>query len=455
MHGMHCSVVVPRREISLRGLQSAKPKARSRAFACTNAASTLGSLPVVVLKGGKKKMLLGDTPAVTLFPGSIDCVIGRPPPSRGDPVVVVDGSRESFLAFGVYNPESTFAVRILEFFGKDSFDGEKEVDLDHLIRTRLAAAATLRTDALALGRVTDAFRLCNAEGDRIPGLIVDVYGCVAVVQSSAAWIEANRAAVVGALEDMGYRVVWRPAVDMLALEGVVVQGDEAFEGAGEDEGAPSSNVVVEEHGIKFNVDTGSQKTGFYCDQRDNRQQIRSIAEGKSVADICCFSGGFAIYAATGGAARVVGVDSSQQAVDLATSNAALNRVDGVCEFVKADASDWMDQAIKAGQKFDIVILDPPKLAPNKKALTNATRKYVSLNAKAMRLVKNGGILMTCSCSGAMTQSGDFRSTVIAAAARRSGVQATVLSKAGAGADHTIDVRYSESEYLSAYLVRVM
>jgi len=409
------------------------------------------ALPLVVLKGGKKKMLQGDTPAVTLFPGAIDCVIGRPPPGRGDLVLVVDGTRESVLAYGVYNPDSTLAVRVLGFFGKNAvdLDAPPPIDLDALVQERLLAAASLRTEALALREVTSAFRLCNAEGDMVPGLIVDVFGGVAVVQSSAAWIEARRGVVTACLEGLGYAVVWRAAVDMLALEGIEVSDE------GEEQGAQERQVVViEEHGVKFNVDTSSQKTGFYCDQRDNRRVIREIARGKSVADLCCYSGGFAIYAALGGATRAVGVDSSQQAVDLATSNAALNGVDGVCRFVKADASDWMDEAIKAGEEYDLVVLDPPKLAPTRKSLTNATRKYVSLNTKAMRLVKDGGLLMTCSCSGAMTQGGTFRSAVIAAAARRAGVQASLVSMAGAGADHVIDLRYGEGEYLSNYVVRV-
>lgn len=344
-----------------------------RATPCQKA-ETFGQLPLVVLKGGKKKMMVGDTPAVTLFPGAIDCVIARPPPSTGDPVLVVDGTRESVLAYGVYNPESTFAVRILEFYGKNDFDGDTpypEEYLDDLIRSRVHAAADLRTATMGLNKVTSAWRLCNAEGDYLPGLIVDVFGEVAVVQSSAAWIEARRDVVTGCLEDRGFEVIWRPAVDMLALEGLDVDAMNAVDAEGKR--APRK-IIVEEHGIKFHVDTGSQKTGFYCDQRDNRRKVGTMAEGKSVVDICCYSGGFGIYAAVGGASRVVGVDSSQQAVDLAAANAVLNNVDSVCEFVRKDASDWMDEAIKAGEKFDIVILDPPKLAPNRKSLANATRK---------------------------------------------------------------------------------
>lgn len=146
------------------------PRRHVACHAETNASAserTWGQLPLVVLKGGKKKMLMGPNPALTLFPGAIDCVIARPPPSIGDEVLVVDGTRESVLAYGIYNPESTFAVRILEFFGKSDFDGDRpycEEHLDGLIQARLRAAAELRTDALALGEVTSAWRLCNAEG---------------------------------------------------------------------------------------------------------------------------------------------------------------------------------------------------------------------------------------------------------------------------------------------------
>lgn len=474
------------------GIAQTQRKPRRFLLCHAMAAQTWGQLPLVVLKGGKKKMLMGPNPALTLFPGAIDCVIARPPPSIGDPVLVVDGGRESVLAYGIYNPESTFAVRILEFFGKNGFDGDRaysEEYLDGLIRARLRVAAELRRDALALGEMTSAWRLCNAEGtndwnylcvvvlfllpysltlvlvyftrsvshqlhigDNLPGLVVDVFGGAAVVQSSAAWIESRREVVEGCLKEMGFDVIWRPAVDMLALEGMEIAHVEAAEAGGEEPN--DRKIIVEEHGVKFEVDTGSQKTGFYCDQRDNRAKICSIARGKSVADICCYSGGFGIYAAVGGASRVVGVDSSQQAVELATSNAALNGVEAVCEFVKQDASAWMDAAIDAGEKFDIVILDPPKLAPSRKSLVNATRKYVSLNTRAMKLVRDGGILMTCSCSGAMTQSHTFRSAVIAASAGRAGVHASLVSKAGAGGDHVIDPRYPEGEYLSNYMVRI-
>jgi YD repeat-containing protein len=431
-------------------------KTTCHAMAAQSNAQTWGQLPLVVLKGGKKKMLLGPNPALTLFPGAIDCVIARPPPSIGDPVLVVDGGRESVLAYGIYNPESTFAVRILEFFGKSDFDGDRAYSgeyLEGLIGARLRVAAELRTRALALGGVTSAWRLCNAEGDNLPGLVVDVFGSVAVVQSSAAWIEARRVVVETCLREMGLDVIWRPALDMLALEGIDIDMDVDMD-MDMNEETQGRKIIVEEHGVKFEVDPGGQKTGFYCDQRDNRVKIHSIAQGKSVADICCYSGGFGIHAAVGGARRVVGVDSSQQAVDLAATNAALNGVDAVCDFVKQDASAWMDAAIDAGEKFDIVVLDPPKLAPSRKSLVNATRKYVSLNTRAMKLVRDGGILMTCSCSGAMTQSHTFRSAVIAASAGRAGVQASLLSKAGAGGDHVIDPRYPEGEYLSNYMVRI-
>lgn len=254
-------------KLSLSPRHAVRPKPFSRGATLVVSASapttTSTGLPLVVLKGGKKKMLVGDTPAVTLFPGAIDCVIsshlGRPPPGAGDLVLVVDGTRESVLAYGVYNPDSTFAVRVLGFFGKNAvdLDAPPPIDLDALVQERLVAAASLRTEALALREVTSAFRLCNAEGDMVPGLIVDVFGGVAVVQSSAAWIEARRGVVTACLEGLGYAVVWRAAVDMLALEGIEVSED-----GEEPQGAPQV-VVIEEHGVKFNVDTSSQKTGGY------------------------------------------------------------------------------------------------------------------------------------------------------------------------------------------------
>ena len=190
------------------------------------------------------------------------------------------------------------------------------------------------------------------------------------------------------------------------------------------------------------------------DQRDNRQALRSLvaASGaRAVADLCCYTGGFAINAAAGGAERVVGVDSSAPALALAAANAQLNDVAERCEFVRADVEGWMRQ--QPPGTFDVVVLDPPKLAPTRASLLKAVGKYKRLNRLAMALLRPGGLLLTCSCSGAVAQSGSFPQIVRAAAAEV-GRSLAVLRTSGAAADHPLDVAFGEGAYLSCVLACV-
>ncbi len=438
------------------------------------------TLPKVVLKGGKNKLFQGANRAMIVYTGAIDCVIGRPPPEAGDAVLLCNGKRE-IMGLGVINPESLYAVRIVEAFergvlpeylSKENIDAEEI--LHRIIRTRIDDAITLR-QALSLpclhddgtGKTT-AYRLINSEGDFISGLIVDVFDSVAVVSSSAIWIEKRKPIIVEhLLQSLEYvdRVVWRPSREMLEMEGMtseeldaLCEGDSTEEQGGDDAAAieeeEEEGAIVEECGAHFHVAPRGQKTGFYVDQRENRLFISQISKGKDILDICCYSGGFSIQAARGGATSVTGVDSSQAAIDLAQRNATLNGLN-TCTFVKQDASKFMDESIGQERQWDIVILDPPKLAPTRKSLASARRKYESLNTKAMKLVKPGGLLMTCSCSGAMTQSHGEFTKVILSAAQRAGVSATIIHKRGAGGDHPINPNYPEGEYLSNYLVRIL
>jgi 23S rRNA G2069 N7-methylase RlmK/C1962 C5-methylase RlmI len=173
-----------------------------------------------------------------------------------------------------------------------------------------------------------------------------------------------------------------------------------------------------------------------------------------VLDLCCYAGGFALSAAAGGAAEVLGIDSSPTAVELARANVELNSWQETCDFQRADVEDFMKQALEQRRQWDLVVLDPPKLAPNRRALDKATRRYRRLNSLAMRLVAPGGLLMTCSCSGAMSQSDTFVPT-LQQAARDAGRRVTVLREAGAAPDHTIDPAYPEGRYLTNVLLRVL
>lgn len=349
---------------------------------------------------------------------------------------------------------------------------ELALDVSRLLRARVAEAARLRelmgvtpTPAQAsAGEPTSAFRLLNAEGDGLSGLVVDVFAHAAVVQSNAQWTENNRAHIEEALlKELPYvrRIVWRRNEAMLKLEGGEDALEDAHEGAlggegeGEgDSGSEGDTVEVCEGGLSFGVDLAKgQKTGFYCDQRDSRAWLRSLAgvRGASVLDLCCYTGGFALSAAAGGAGRVLGVDSSERAVTMAQSNAQRNEAlvgETQLSFRAGDAIDVARELAASGERFDIVVLDPPKLAPSAKAVRKAERKYAAFNAAALECLRPGGILVTHSCSGAVARSGQLRE-IVEGVALRAGRRAQLVRRAGAAPDHPVSASYPESQYLDS------
>ena len=240
----------------------------------------------------------------------------------------------------------------------------------------------------------------------------------------------------------GAKVIWRPAVSRLKSEGLTVE-------VAEDAGAA---VEATEANLAYEVDVLGQKTGFYCDQRDNRAYLAPLCRGKRVLDLYCYSGGFALAAAKHGALSCVGVDSSRRAVELATRNAARNRLEGTCTFTTSDVSAFL----KASDTlYDVVVCDPPKLAPSARDLPKAKRKYQKINALAMNAVKPGGLLLTCSCSSAVTTTPGAFLGILQEAARDAGKRLTVLRTVGAAADHVIQSAFPEGAYLTAVLVQVV
>eukprot|EP00198_Chlamydomonas_reinhardtii_P008920 XP_001698257.1 RNA methyl transferase-related protein [Chlamydomonas reinhardtii] len=422
-----------------------------------------------------------------VYGGAVDCVIGRPPPGVGDVVVVCDANRRS-IGWGVFNPHSMFRVRMLALQTEEDAQpsgplAAARLDVGALLRLRLGQAAALRRSMGLPGPETNVYRLVNSEGDRLSGLVADVLGDTVVVQVVAGWVQRYRSDVEAAIREATglSRIVWRPAWRILAEEGLTPPPEEqqqqqegAKAGAEEEsEAEQAERVEVREAGLRYWASPMGQKTGFYADQRDSRaflarvvraqaQQASGSSSGSSgsgsagptVLDLCCYSGGFALSAAAAGASRVVGVDSSEAAVQLAAANAELNGLGGVASFVRADVSDYMREAVQQGHQYDVVVLDPPKLAPDRNSLARARIKYTRLNSLAMRLVKPGGLLITCSCSGAMTQSGEFTEMVIEAA-RQVGRQATALREAGAAPCHCLNPAYPEGEYLTNLTLRLL
>ncbi|KAJ6802171.1 uncharacterized protein M6B38_179190 [Iris pallida] len=382
----------------------------SSSAACSSSLQELAAnrkgLARVVLKKGKTQLFKDGSPMV--YSGAVDRIIGRPPPRTGDIVLVADGS-EKAIGWGLYNSVSMFCVRLMQLEEEATRDPFCALNMEKLLEARFDAAMDLRNKMGLPSADTNAYRLINSEGDRLSGIIVDVFGDVAVVASSAAWVEKYKPQVeFHVARTSGVKhVKWRPSIDILKEEGLDISDQQ-------DSNPPpcSGRVKVMENGIYYFVSLEGQKTGFYADQRENRHLISLISKGQKVLDVCCYTGGFAFNAAHGGASSVIGIDSSLPALELAKENVLLNELDPAkISFLREDASEFMKRAASRNESWDVVVLDPPKLAPRRKVLQSASGMYRNLNSLAMQITKRGGLLMTCSCSGAMTQSGLFLRTL--------------------------------------------
>lgn len=410
-------------------------------FGAARAALITQATCEVTLAGGKARLFRQGNPLV--FAGAVSRVAGKP--AAGDVVDVVDGAG-SFIGWGVFNPHSMYRVRLLAHNEPELI---RHRDVDALLAYRIAAAAEVRRACCLPSERTTAYRLINGEGDRLSGLMVDVFGDTAVAVSSAIWLEKHSGAIRAALGSLSEirTVVWRRNAARLKQDGY-----ELVEGVAEaDADERAEAVQVKEHGLLYQVEpTAGQKSGFYCDQRDNRRMLAELCAGRRVLDLFCYSGGFAINAAAAGAAAVTGVDSSEGAISLARSNAELNGVADRCEFVKSDVLKYLRDEAAPGS-FDVIICDPPKLAPSVKDLPRATTKYKKFNRMALRALKPGGLVLSCTCSGAMAQSGGFV-RMMQDAAQAEGRSLTLLREVGAANCHVVNPAYPESAYLQCALV---
>jgi 23S rRNA (cytosine1962-C5)-methyltransferase len=391
----------------------------------------------VVLKPKRARPFFGRHPWV------LDTAILRVEgdPAEGDVVDLLthDGH---FVARGLWNPASRIRVRLY------AFDAALPVD-DALFRRRLEAAVTLRRD-LGLDARDGGCRLVNSEGDDCSGLIVDRYADWLAVQVTAL-------ALVRRLD-----MITDTLVELVAPRGILLRGAER--GLAKLEGlhlpdrllrgaAPDGPAFVLEHGLTFGIDlTEGQKTGFYLDQRDNRQAAARHARGRRVLDMFCYAGGFGVAAAVSGGARsVLAVDSSAKATALARANADLNGAANVA-VETADAFERLAALVAAGERFGMVVLDPPKFARSRASLDDALRAYHRVNRLAVDLLEPGGILVTCSCSGSVSRD-DFLQ-MLAGVAQRSGRPIQLLEVRGAAADHPVSASCLEGEYLKCVIARV-
>lgn len=388
----------------------------------------------IYLKRGKEESLLRFHPWV--FSGAIhhaDAGI-----QEGDTVRVI-ASTGDYIAVGHYQVGS-IAVRVLSF---------SDITIDQSFwRERLAAAITMRCHiGIADNPENNTYRLVHGEGDWLPGLVIDCYGSTAVMQAHSVGMHLNRMDICQALTDvMGGRIqqVYYKSETTLPYKAHLEEEDGFIFGHTDDD-------IAVENGLKFHVDwLRGQKTGFFVDQRENRSLLEHYSKDKSVLNMFCYTGGFSVYAMRGGAKCVHSVDSSAKAIEITNNNIGLNfpgdpRHEAYCE----DAFRFLEEK---KDKYDIVVLDPPAFAKHRAALHNALKGYIRLNAKGIRLVKEGGLLFTFSCSQAVSKD-QFRSAVFTAAAQ-SGRKVRIIHQLHQPADHPINIYHPEGEYLKGLVLYV-
>lgn len=391
----------------------------------------------VILHKGKEKAAWQLHPWI--FSGAIKTVDGTP--ANGTLIKVFNVDKE-FIAYGVYNAHSRVAVRLLEW------NQEHPVD-EMWWRRRLQRAVALRTHLLT--DQNDTVRLVFAEADFLPGLIVDKYGDFLSIQVHSSGVEAVKAIIVDEL------------VQLIHPRGIYERSDlnaRQHEGLPDANGLlygekPSDFVDVIENGIRYQINImEGQKSGFYCDQRDNRSLTAQYVRGKRVLDCFCYTGGFTLNALKSGASSVVSVDSSALAIETLQKNLACNNLDVTTHTaVQADVNKYLRQLGEEEEKFDVVILDPPKYAPSRSALEKAARAYKDLNRRALLLLESGGLLATFSCSGAMDI--DTFKQVVAWAALDAGKEIQFIRQFSQPEDHPVRASFPEGEYLKGLLVRVV
>jgi 23S rRNA (cytosine1962-C5)-methyltransferase len=392
--------------------------------------------PVVTMKRGRVKPLIYRHPWV--FSASIDRVAGDP---RDGEVVEVRDEAGRFLATGLWSGRSQIRVRC--------FAWEPGVDLDAgLIRARIRAAARFRREWLSLPSAeTTAFRLVHSEADLLPGLVVDRFGDLLVIQVSTAGLEARREAILDALEaELAPRAILERDDDEARRKEGLAPAAAIQRGA-----APEGPIEIRENGLVFEVDLGAgQKTGFFCDQRENRAAVAALARGRRVLDAFSYTGAFAIYAARGGAAEVTGIESSGRAVEAARRNAERNGV--AATFLEADVFKALGEARREGRNWDLVVLDPPKYATSRAALPHALQKYKELLALGIRATAAGGALVACSCSGLIDE--PTFEALLREAALETRRDLRIFRRGRQAPDHPVAIGCPESLYLQAVFCHV-
>ena len=391
---------------------------------------------MVVIREGREKSLLRRHPWV--ISGALESF---PEGETGVQKVVSHEGR--FLAWGWFDEQSHIPLRLL------SWKEDEEPDTAWW-RDMVRRSVYRRSSFFVPDSPTNTFRIIHGEADFLPGVAADVYAHSIRVIISARPAYENRQAVVDEL------------LSLLKPESIVLSTDPSFCGIEHlkeitevyPKGAVAGETVVRESSIKYSVNLlGGQKSGFFCDQRENRNRFERYVKDQTVLDLCCYSGAFTLHALRGGAQYVDSVDASQDALDNLKKNLELNDQLNTSR-VRTERADMFEYLRSMPRnKYSVIVLDPPKLAKTSKALEEAKKGYKDLNRVAMEKIKDGGILVTCSCSGALSRE-DFR-TVISWAAKDAGVEAQVLETLGQAEDHPVRLAFPESEYLKVFILRVL
>jgi len=384
----------------------------------------------LILKPKREKSLLRRHPWI--FSGAIQQVDGNPVSGETVSLLSLQGD---LLALAAYSPTSQIRARVW------TFDPNEKVDAE-FFRKRIQRAISAR-HALNIAGTSDAYRLIHAESDGLPGLIVDRYGDMLVLQSLTAGSEFWKETIANILlEETGLNTIYeRSDADVRELEGLppvigLLRGVLA-----------ESRIVIRENGLKFNINLeAGHKTGYYLDQRQNRLHVRELSQGRDVLDCFCYTGGFTVNALEGSARSVMAVDASADAVALGRENVLLNgqQAENV-EWREGDVFQVLRKLRDEARSFDLIVLDPPKFAPTAAQAEKAARGYKDINLLAFKLLRPGGILVTFSCSGGVDA--PLFQKIIASAALDAGVEAQIIDVLSQGADHPVALNFPEGAYL--------
>jgi len=369
-----------------------------------------------------------------LFAGHVGPVTGQA--AAGDLVDVLTADGQ-FYGRGLYNPDSKIRVRLLTF---------EDEPIDEMFwRGRIQQAIRLRQRVVAQ---SNAYRLIYSEGDRLPGLIVDRYDQLLVMQCLSFGMDSRKELLADVLmKELNLtRVYLRNEAKSRQLEGLPLER-RFLSGGGQ------TQVEIHEGSAKFLVDVErGQKTGWFCDQRENRLAAAKLAAGAEVLEVFCHTGAFGIHAALAGAASVEGLDVSQDTLAMARTHASMNKVEDRCTYRHADAFEEMRKLVKAGRRYDLVILDPPAFARSKQALAGALTGYKDVNLLGLKLLKPEGFLVTSSCSHPVSEADLWKSIRLAARDAKRDIR--LIEQRGQTPDHPIFASMPETRYLKCFIVQV-